>query len=300
MQKRKQLVLNRLLASDLPFRVLEDAYWHPQEAHLKPEFSEKFRDQNEAEGRKEYQRLKGFWRKREIWITYAFEALLLASSPRLLATVFNRLIPSAGLVAPEVYACNLRELKADIGVPDFIIGDRDALVLGELKVGAAPTSHRYTFEQYSKFMYFSAVCKLSESSGLPSNVTHLVMCPEIAPEKICSDYAQWRPSLVGNKLIVDPLMLRVRDRKKRVSDFTSWKSQLQRFLVDPALNAHNSPRPDSEQLARDLQTTMIADTFVYSWNEFATVFNDTAGHSEGHHLALSMDQIRRMASPDAA
>lgn len=224
-RRKKQIKLTPIHVSDLPFRVLHDAYFVPDEAQLKDKYAQWFHEENVAAGRTQYARLEGYWRTRETWINLAFQNLLLASRPVLLASVFNRLIPSARLVEPQVYSCNLADLKAHIGVPDFIVADRHTLLLGELKVGAMATSHRYSFEQYTKYMFFAAVCKFGKAySELPARVKHLILCPEVSPSKLCADYGQWKPSVADNmRLMVDPskLKTKLRIQKNRISDFAS-------------------------------------------------------------------------------
>ena len=161
-QNNRKLFFEDMLLSDIPFLVLEDAYWRPQDAHLQKHFREKYKEANKKSSLKEYQRLQKFWRQRETWINYSLDCLLMASSPQLLGQVFGELAPGLSLTDPQLVKSYIPGLKADIGVPDFILKTDDNLVLGEIKTDALVNSHKYSFEQYSKFMLFSALCMCSE------------------------------------------------------------------------------------------------------------------------------------------
>ena len=101
--KNKELSLEDWYLSDIPFLVLEDVHWRPQDAHLQKHFREKYEEANRKANLKEFQRLQAFLRQRETWINYSLDCLLMASSPQLLNQVFGELVPDLSLVNARLF-----------------------------------------------------------------------------------------------------------------------------------------------------------------------------------------------------
>jgi len=295
--KNKELIFEKRALSDIPFLVLEDAYWRPQDAHLQKHFRLKYEESNKRGSIKEYERLKKFWRQRETWINYSLDCLLMASSPKLLSQVFGELVPSMSLTNPQLFNSNIPGLKADIGVPDFILKDHNALVLGEIKTDALENSHKYSFEQYSKFMLFSALCLCSLRSDIPKNVIHIIIAPDIDAKKLCNDYKRWLPSINANKLHVNAEKLDLRDRKKRFRDFASWKKYLLNFIEDDLLIKQNSLSKDNIQEYRGITTPELAPTHLFTWQQFCDVYVRNAVENGVKNLADTAIAIQSLAVP---
>ena len=296
-RKNKQLYFEERCLSDIPFLVLEDAYWRPQDAHLQKHFRGKYEEANRKGNIKEYQRLQHFWRQRETWINYSLDCLLMASSPQLLTLVIGELVPGMVLSNPRLFKSDIAGLKADIGVPDFIIKGDDSLVLGEIKTDALEKSHRYSFEQYSKFMLFAALCLCSERPEFPKNIFHVIVSPDTDVRAFCNDYEQWRPSVVSGRLNVNAGDLKIKERKGRFTDFGSWKSYLFNFLGDEPLIEQNAIAEQKIQTFRDISSPELVPTYLYSWEEFANLYVRCAEQHDCPNLAVAAKRLQSLAVP---
>ena len=293
----RELYFEDRVLSDTPFLVLEDAYWRPQDAHLQKHFREKYKEANKNNSIKEYQRLQKFWRQRETWINYSLDCLLMASSPQLLSQVFGQLVPGMSLANPQLFKSDIPGLKADIGVPDFILKADDSLILGEIKTDALENSHKYSFEQYSKFMLFSALCLCSVRSDIPKNIVHVIIAPDSNVRTFCNDYEQWLPSLDSSLLSVNATELDIRDRKKRFKEFFSWKKYLLDFLEDGQLIEQNTLSKEKIQQFTDITSPELAPTYLFSWQEFCDVYVRNAEANGVPNLAITATKIQSLAVP---
>lgn len=77
--------------ADVPFQVLDNAYWRPQAAKLHGKHKDSLAADPHAVAEKTYQKLAGSWRKEETWINHALNALLSALPEAVLATLVAEL-----------------------------------------------------------------------------------------------------------------------------------------------------------------------------------------------------------------
>jgi hypothetical protein len=188
-------------------------------------------------------------------------------------------------------------LKSDIGVPDFILKTDDNLVLGEIKTDALVNSHKYSFEQYSKFMLFSALCLCSERSDIPKNIVHIIVAPDSDTRTFSNDYGSWLPSIDTNRLHVNAEELQISDRKKRFKDFFTWKTYLLGFLNDERLIEENALSKVKIREFSNITSPEIAPTYLFSWQEFCDVYIRNAEENYASNLSIAAAKVRSLAVP---
>ncbi len=134
--------------TELPFEVLEQAHWRPREVQL----CEKHKPEDRKG--KEFLRLRNLWRQKEVFINFALNSLLMSLTSKELATLANNL--SGRKFSPEtgLFGGYSQALKKTIGVPDFILSDGDAAVLGETKL-----ADKFGFDQFVKYQSFAMMCR---------------------------------------------------------------------------------------------------------------------------------------------
>lgn len=183
---------------DIPFDILITAHWRPQDAQLKKEFKKAGINAEQ----KEYQRLNEIWKTREVWINYCLELLYLSTPKNLLAEIFNNLIgknifkplSSYTLLKPE-------SLKKWTGVPDFILRDNsNSAIFGEIKIAALKGNHKYSYQQYQKYMLLSILYLLTQSNVNHQNIRHIVILPYEDIAVNLYDNSAWKPELKSNIL----------------------------------------------------------------------------------------------------
>jgi hypothetical protein len=220
----------------VPFRTLENAFWRPQAAKLHGKHKDSLKDLADVRATKTWQKLWLAWAREETWINHAFNGLLLALPDEALS---NALAAAAGghrVSAPVVVKLESAGLAGLTGDPDFIVRGEDRCVLGENKVQAHPKSHRYSFEQYAKYMTLGAMVACAESNER-REAMHLLVVPSDDLTRTCSDFEQWRPRVVSGRLVVDPAAIQVTHSKGHFRDFATWREHVLRRLSAPATQA---------------------------------------------------------------
>jgi hypothetical protein len=199
-----------------------------------------------------------------------------------LSAAIRVLCDGFSIAKPGLYRVRTRGLRHLVGDPDFVLRGLDATLLGEIKVGTKPNSHRYSFQQHRKFMTHGALC--SSLSNSPEPVCHLLVVPNSDPRKFCSDFRDWQPELLGHRL-------RFRDDGKlRAHIADVLRSELARGIVD--LN-----RSRVEEVA-SLDPEEVVPSFVYTWKEFCEVFRSQFHESGFEEYIPSVERLESFAYGD--
>jgi hypothetical protein len=249
------LILKRRNIAQLPFEVLEQAHWRPREMQLcckhKPE----------GANTGEFRRLRKLWRQREINFNFALDALLMCCDPSELSGFASGL---SGVDFDKTYLLDgyCQQLKKIIGVPDFVLSDKNNCILGENKVSAV-----YEFTQFIKYQTFGMLCR--SAPGLPNKLMHIIVVPDPSPARFLSDYGKaWSPNILNNDLILDDGdQSHVFTILHENIDLFSNKLQLAKDI-----KASNVLTTD----ALKEQASELMQTKVYSWKEFVEIFDRTA------------------------
>jgi len=251
--------------ADLPFRVLEHAYWRPQAARV-PRANRQRGQKKDAETARIIRARRG-WRREETWINDCFEAVLTSLPSHVSREWVAHVAAAFDLGKPRVVALDYAGLRSLTGKPDFALMGDDAIVLGECKVGTHRRSARYTFQQYGKYMGLAALCRCSANRRLPRQVVHLILAPTTDPRRFLNDYADWQPAVIARQLVFSPAKVRLRGGVGGATDHATWRDQLAKLLRGKAVQ-RNCPldRLALDELL-DQPDVPIARTFVWAWAE---------------------------------
>ena len=263
----RQLRIEPTTVVDVPFQVLENAYWRPQAAKLCDKHQGSLKSISGPGAEKNYQKLRVAWHREETWINHALNALL-ASLPDLsLGRVLGEMTGGAALAGPVVSTLDSAGIASTTGAPDFIVKGENACVLGETKVAAQPTSARYSFQQFTKYQTLAAILTCARARGVSRTTTHLLVVPEIEPQKFCSDSDQWRPQVREGRLIVDAKAMKIRDPKGRFIDFATWRAFVRKTLLDKRVLSRCDLDTDKVERLMAAGSPSLVPTFVVTWAE---------------------------------
>ncbi len=269
----------RVTLPDLPFRVLDRAFFRPQAAKLWEKERAWQREAANSAGARLADHLRAQWHQEETWIGHSLDALLAGMTSRVLTSSIRALCDGFAIAQPALHRIRWGGLRSLIGDPDFVLKGTDATVLGEVKVGAKKTSHRYSLQQHRKFMTLGALCSLLGDDT--DRACHLLIVADTSPRKFCSDFKRWQPEVVGHRL-------RFRDDgklKAHVIDVV--RGEVSKDRINPARSRVESLEP--------LDLDEIVPTFVYSWRDFAEVMRDQLRALDLNEFIASVDALESLA-----
>jgi len=265
--------------ADLPFRVLDQAFYRPQSAKLWEKERAKQREAANIAGMGLSHHLKAQWHKEEVWIGHSLHALLAGMPCRVLADSIRTLCDGFAIAQPALHRLRTRGLKHLVGDPDFVLKGTDATVLGEIKVGAKKTSHRYSLQQHRKFMTHGALCSCLENN--PNRVCQLLIVPNTDPRKFCSDFERWQPELLGHSL--------------KFRDDGKLKSHISGVVRNEALRDEIKLSRSRVEYIENLDPDEIVPIFVYSWKDFAEVVRQQLREVGLDEYIASVDELESLA-----
>ncbi len=275
----RSIEYERVTLPDLPFRVLDRAFFRPQAAKLWEKERARQREVAKGAGTRLADHLKAQWHLEETWIGHSLDALLAGLPSRVLTSSIRALCDGFAISHPALHHIKWRGLRSLVGDPDFVLKGMDATVLGEIKVGAKKTSHRYSLQQHRKFMTLGALC--SFLANQTNSVCHLLIVPDTDPRKFCSDFDRWQPERLCHRL-------KFRDDgklKAHVSDVV--RSEVSRGGI-------NLSRSRIESI-ENLDLAEIVPTFVYSWKDFAEVVRKELHAVDLNEFITSVDRLESLA-----
>jgi len=216
---------------------------------------------------------KHVWPAQETVVNKCLEALLMAAPPVAVANAVNRLAPSANLEFPTV--CKIKrpkKLKGVTGEPDFLLFDKknQALVVGEIKIGAKPTNGRYSFQQLRKYMQLGL---LTRASLRLRHVTHIIVLPDLDVAKHCLDADYWRPGISADNRLVSQIPER----------FLTAHAMYQRVAHDMARVLPLDTQEFMKPVERSNPLIPI-ETYVVSWAALCQQLSASLVASNAAHL----------------
>lgn len=247
--------------------VLENAYWRPQAAKLHGKHKDSLGAVTAPEAEKGYQKARIAWAREETWINYSLNALFMGMPSELVRLVIAQFTGGFQLMDPQVASLGSGGLSALTGDPDLILVDGPRCVLIESKVAAHPKSHRYSFEQLTKYMTLAKMCELASRGDRPRSFVHLIVAPSLDPKVFCGDAEQWEPSVESGELTVDPIRVRPADRFERFHDFPSWRRWLVGALASRKVQARCGVDEALLRKVESCSTPLLAPTWVVTWDE---------------------------------
>lgn len=270
---------------DIPFEILITAHWRPQDAQLKKEFKKTGINAEQ----KEYQRLNDIWKTREVWINYCLELLYLSTPKSILAEIFNNLIGANMFEPLSSYALlNPESLKKWTGVPDFILRDyKNSAIFGEIKIAALKANHKYSYQQYQKYMLLSFLYLLTQSNVNHQNIRHIVILPYEDIAANLNDYSTWKPEIRSNILNSfmeyserHPLKSQLIDR---LNEFLSNKhiSKENKIIIDKHMN-----------IVKNIERNII--THVFTWSLFLDMYKEVAKGNGDSRIISFVDRLKEL------
>ncbi len=88
--------------ADVPFRVLENAFWRPQAAKLDQRFRKGLQANSDDEAVKTIEKLMVAWRREETWVNHSFKRLLNALPEAVLSDALAKCMGGVVLNQPRV------------------------------------------------------------------------------------------------------------------------------------------------------------------------------------------------------
>lgn len=225
--------------------------------------------------------------KREIWVNFSFLNLLYGTSYEIRSKLFSRLTKQV-MITPNFCSVfrNSPPLRKYIGMPDFIVNDESGnAIIGEIKIGARKSNHKYSFQQYTKYMHLAALCKCSSKIILPKNITHLLILPTENLSENTLDKKLWLPTV--DKQLMSPNI------NSENIDLIIWKSELKSFLCKKEVTNQNELEMEKIEVLMNQQTPEIVPTYVYSWTKLLEVMKESFG-DDAQHLQEGFDAFSRM------
>ena len=276
----RQLRFEPLTVVDLPFQVLENAFWRPQAAKLHGHHRDSLTSLPSAAGEKTYQRLRAAWPREETWINHALNALLASVPDAALGRMMGDLCGGIPLDAPQLVQLDAGGIASTTGAPDFVLFAEQTCILGESKVDAQPTSARYDFQQFTKYQMLGAIIACARAPAIKRHPAHLLVVPELDPRTFCTDAEQWAPRLDDHRLVVDPLNMKLRDRKARFRDFETWRAFVRRTLLENRVLRRCDLDPAEVERLLAADTPVLVPSYIVTWTELmraVRVLSEPAG-----------------------
>lgn len=277
---------------DVPFQVLENAYWRPQAAKLHGRHKETLAAVSDTRAKQIYEKLQVAWRLEETWINHALNALLLALPADGLGKLLGDIWGGHPVAAPGVAKIDSAGIASITGDPDFVVVGSEICVLGESKVAAQPTSHRYGFQQFTKYQLLGSMVSCARDPAFRREPKHVVVVPDLDPSHFCDDHDQWRPRLEGSRLVFDPAGLDVRDRRSRYRDYKSWRAFLRETLLDKRVMKRCELEPDMVDQLFAEGTVVPIPTYVVRWSELMSSVRSSSAKASGlSRAATTLEEL---------
>ncbi len=292
----RKLSLVPSTAAELPFQVLENAHWRPQAAKLQPEMKRKLASAPAGTPHQgSAQRLWTAWRREETWINHSLSAVLSGIPDRSLGSLMRDLTGLEAWESPHLAKLDSGGLSGLTGDPDFIVSSADSSVLGESKVAAHAKSHRYSFEQFTKYQFLGSLLECARDPALRRSVAHLVLVPDPEPGRFSSDYKMWRPGVQDGRLIADLGDRTLIDQAERFSDLGSWREFLRRTLLDRRTQLSCEVDPERVVSLFRRNPGMPIPTFVVSWEALMVNVRSIAAELRLGNLDRATCRLESMA-----
>jgi len=248
---------------DIPFEILITAHWRPQDAQLKKEYKK----DNKNADQKEYLRLKDIWKEREVWINSCLDLLMLSTPQKTLAKVFNSLIGEEYLKPAANYRLDkLKSLGKWTGVPDFVLRDTlNNMLCGEIKIAAIKSNHKYSFQQYQKYMSIALLYLYSPEYPGPKQIKNIVVVPFDDLESNILDYKLWEPQIVDNRII--PFT------GKKDTSHSRFIENMKIFLNNEKIVKANKIK--YEDVISDIENIHnTVPTYLFTWSKLLNAYYD--------------------------
>ncbi len=293
--KSRQLLFQPLTVVDLPFQVLENAFWRPQAAKLHGDHRDSLASISSAAGEKTYQKLRAAWALEETWINHALNALLASVPDGALARLMGGLCGGIPLDAPQLVRLDAGGIASTTGAPDFVLLGEQTCILGECKVDAQPSSARYDFQQFTKYQMLGAILACARAPAIKRQPVHLLVAPELDPATFCRDHQQWRPRLDDHRLVVDPSTMEMRDRKARFRDFEAWRSFVRKTLLEDRVLRRCDLDPAEVERLTAADSPVLVPTYVVTWTELMAAVRALAEPAGLRNLARAATKLDALA-----
>jgi hypothetical protein len=88
--ERRNLGFAALTIADVPFQVLENAFWRPQAAKLHGKHKDTLTRISDELAARTYEKLRLAWQQEETWINHALNALMLALPDDVLGEILGK------------------------------------------------------------------------------------------------------------------------------------------------------------------------------------------------------------------
>ncbi len=283
----------------LPFQVLESAFWRPQAAKLHGRYKASLAEIAADRVTKTPERLRVAWSREETWINHSLSTLLMALPSSLLSALMAEVIGFR--CRDEAVVSRLdTPFRKLTGFPDFVVADSAACVLGESKVAAHSKSHKYSFQQFSKYMTLGAICECATNPEISRRTAHLLLVPTLDAREFCSDWEAWRPQVKEGRLVVQAED--VRQRSEEISEvpgnFDDWRAHLASTLLSKQVTRHSDI--DERKVAQfaAVGDPVVVPTFVRTWGALLGSVRKlcVAGDMKGHARAAAM--LEQLAVPE--
>lgn len=272
---------------DIPFEILITAHWRPQDAQLKKEFKR----ESQSIDQKEYQRLNEIWKTREVWINYCLELLYLSTPKNILSEIFNNLIGKDIFEPLSSYSLKKTEsLKKWTGVPDFILRDKNnSAIFGEIKIAALKANHKYSFQQYQKYMLLTVLYLLTHNINNSQHIRHFVILPFESIADNINDYATWKPEVKSNVLV--PFSKYSKNDKLK----QQLLQRLNVFLTDKNISKENSIIFDNvKHRIENIEQRII--THVFTWSLFLETYKEVIKGKRDSRIVSFVDRLKELTN----
>ncbi len=278
------LLLKERNLMDIPFEILMTAYWRPQDAQLKT----LYKSIHEGDT-KEYQRLRKIWKTREVWINWCLELLLQNTPSIVLSRIFNNLISmNLDESLRSYYFQNTQSLKKWTGVPDFILKDKhENIIFGEIKIAALKSNHKYSFQQYQKYMQLSALYLMLQKTKKPGNICHFLVLPTDNIADNLSDNSTWKPEVKSG--ILKPF----NDSHESQKLMKQFENSFRDFLSNENIAKMNNI--DKDRIDETLSSMLEkVKTHVYSWSSFLDAYEDAIKGKAYDGILSNINRMREL------
>lgn len=292
--KHLTLELTPLNLAKVPEQVLSMAWLAPGEFGLRRSRTRK--GPATAEDRVRHHR-DHVWPTRERFVNQVLSTILLAVPPKALAAATASIAAKVQLRSPLISKASTRKLGKFVGQPDFVMLDEASrsVILGEIKIDVTDGNHRYSFEQYTKYMLLSALLR---TAGLAERVAHIIVVPDARPREFCRDHRKWKPSVEDGCLVVAPDRIPLVRRRIKVlySDRASWVKYAEEFLSRQKVQQAN--RYDGDAIAAlrlPDKAPALCPSYVVTWQQLAAALDTACKATGAGHLGMAIEVMRKMA-----
>ena len=183
---------------------------------------------------------------------------------------------------------NPESLKKWTGVPDFILRDyKNSAIFGEIKIAALKANHKYSYQQYQKYMLLSFLYLLTQSNVNHQNIRHIVILPYEDIAANLNDYSTWKPEIRSN--ILNSFM--------EYSERHPLKSQLidrlNEFLSNKHISKENNININKHMnIVENIERNII--THVFTWSLFLDKYKEVANGNGDNRIISFVDRLKEL------